>query len=111
MFCDLSFLEKDSKVLDNCCGTGGFLVSAMYKMISKTNKQSEIDKIISSQLVGVEEKPDMFTLSAGNMILRGDGKTNLYQGDCFDDDILNEVKKHKCNIAMINPICTQARRK
>ena len=103
LFCDLSFLEKDSKVLDNCCGTGGFLVSAMYKMISKTNKQSEIDKIISSQLVGVEEKPDMFTLSAGNMILRGDGKTNLYQGDCFDDDILNEVKKHKCNIAMINP--------
>ena len=103
LFCDLSNLNKDSKILDSCCGTGGFLVASMYRMISLTSTKKEVEKIISSQLVGIEEKPDMFTLSAGNMILRGDGKTNLYQGDCFQEDIIKEVKKHKCNVGMINP--------
>lgn len=31
LFCELAQIDKDSVVLDNCAGTGGFLVSAMKK--------------------------------------------------------------------------------
>ena len=33
LFCELAQIDKDSVVLDNCAGTGGFLVSAMKKML------------------------------------------------------------------------------
>ncbi|MBU0460285.1 MAG: SAM-dependent methyltransferase, partial [Nanoarchaeota archaeon] len=33
LFSDLAFVDKNSIILDNCTGTGGFLISAMQKMI------------------------------------------------------------------------------
>lgn len=50
----------------------------------------------------------MFALAASNMILRGDGKANLYQGSCFDDAISKAVIKHGCNVGMINPPYSQS---
>ena len=37
LFCDIVAIDKDSIVFDNCCGTGGFLISAMNKMIKCAN--------------------------------------------------------------------------
>jgi type I restriction-modification system DNA methylase subunit len=50
----------------------------------------------------------MYALAASNMLLRGDGKANLYQGSCFDQAIVDAVKKHHCNIGMINPPYSQS---
>ena len=33
LFCELAQIDKDSVVFDNCAGTGGFLVSAMKRML------------------------------------------------------------------------------
>jgi hypothetical protein len=41
------------------------------------------------------------------MILRGDGKANLYQGSCFDDAISKEIKAHGCDVGMVNPPYSQ----
>jgi type I restriction-modification system DNA methylase subunit len=49
----------------------------------------------------------MYALVASNMILRGDGKANLHQGSCFGEGITEAVKKHKCNIGMLNPPYSQ----
>ena len=92
LFCDLAYISPDSRVLDTCCGTGGFLVSAMYRMRVKAKDESQINKIISTQLVGAEEMPEMFALAAGNMILRGDGKSQLFKGDSFDSNIISALK-------------------
>ncbi len=107
LFCDLAYISPDSRILDTCCGTGGFLVSAMYRMIEKATTESQQNKIISTQLVGAEEMPEMFALAAGNMILRGDGKSQLFKGDSFDSDIISALKKAKCDIGMINPPFSQ----
>lgn len=45
----------------------------------------------------------MYALAASNMILRGDGKANLYQGSCFDAGITAAVKGHKASVGLINP--------
>ena len=48
----------------------------------------------------------MFALAVSNMILRGDGKTNLYQGSCFDDSLFNKIKG-KANAGFMNPPYSQ----
>ena len=60
-------------------------------------------------LVGGRQRPDMFALAIANMLLRGDGKANLYQADCFDRAIAKAMtsparRRHeRPNIGLINP--------
>lgn len=98
---------KASKVLDITTGTGGFLISAMQNMIKQSVSDAEREYIKKECLIGVEQQPSMYALAASNMILRGDGKANLYQGSCFDEGIVKAVKAHKCNVGMINPPYSQ----
>ena len=107
LFALLANVNKDSTVLDICAGTGGFLISAMMQMMRTTQTEAEIERIKSKGLVGVEQQPNMFALAASNMILRGDGKANLYQGSCFDEEIVAEVKKHHCDTGLLNPPFSQ----
>ena len=108
LFAHIANVNKSSKVLDLCAGTGGFLISAMHKMFKTARTENERENIKKHGLVGVEQQPNMFALAASNMILRGDGKANLYQGSCFDEGITSAIKKHNCNIGMINPPYSQS---
>lgn len=94
LFSLLANVQKDSRVLDICAGTCGFLISAMHQMFKQAFTDAEKDKIKKSGLVGVEQQPNMYALAASNMILRGDGKANLHQGSCFGEGITEAVKKH-----------------
>lgn len=79
----LANVNKDSIVLDTCTGTAGFLIAAMNQMMRTATTEAEVESIKKKQLIGVEQNPSMYALAASNMILRGDGKANLYQGSCF----------------------------
>ena len=106
LFTDIANIDKNDIVFDNCCGTGGFLISAMKKMIEGTgNDMDKIQNIQRNQLIGVESLPKMFALSCANMILRNDGKTNLYREDCFF--MINKIKKHNPTIGLLNPPYSQ----
>lgn len=52
-------------------------------------------------LIGCESDPVMYTLGCSNMILRGDGKSNIYHDDCFA--VRSELKAEKANIGFMNP--------
>lgn len=111
LFALIANVSKDDVVLDPCAGTGGFLISAMMQMGRSATTQAEIDSIKRDRLVGVEQRPGMYALAASNMILRGDGKANLYQGSCFDSAITKAVREHKDgqgtalrpNVGLVNP--------
>ena len=105
LFAELARLDKNSVVLDICAGTGGFLISAMKKMTERVSAE-EKRKILSNSLIGIEQEPQMFALAVSNMILRGDGKTNLYQGSCFDDVLFNKIIG-KANAGFMNPPYSQ----
>jgi len=105
LFAELAKLDKNSIVLDICAGTGGFLISAMKKMTEKVSAE-EKRRILSNSLIGIEQEPQMFALAVSNMILRGDGKTNLYQGSCFDDSLFNKIKS-KATAGFMNPPYSQ----
>lgn len=103
LFSLLANVQKDSKILDICAGTGGFLISAMHQMFKLAFTKEEKETIKQSGLIGVEQQPNMYALAASNMILRGDGKANLHQGSCFGDGITDAIKKYRCDIGMLNP--------
>jgi len=79
-------LKVTDKVFDPCCGTGGFLIAAMHDMIHKTDDEGQQNNIRKQQLYGIELQPYMFTISTTNMILRGDGKSNLENDDFLKTD-------------------------
>ncbi len=103
LFALIANVTKDDVVVDTCAGTGGFLISSMMQMAKTATTQAEIESIKKHRLVGVEQRAGMYALAASNMILRGDGKANLYQGSCFDTAITKAIKGHKPNIGLINP--------
>ena len=103
-FCELANLQSNDRIYDPCCGTGGFLVSAMSYMMKKSgNNQEEYKKIKSERLFGVEIRPDMFTHACSNMMMRGDGKSNIYHDDCFKEEVIKKIKNQKPNKAFLNP--------
>ena len=108
LFALLANVHKDSIVLDICAGTGGFLISAMHRMMQTAATEAERERIRDYGLVGIEQQPGMFALAASNMILRGNGKANLYQGSCHDDTITEAIKKHDATTGMLNPPFAQS---
>ncbi len=113
----LAGVNKDSYVWDFAAGSGGFLVSAMNLAINdaKTSiKDSEelnskITKIMNEQLLGIELLSDMYMLAVLNMILMGDGSSNiLYENSLttFDGNYSygpNMGKKFPANVFLLNP--------
>jgi len=109
LFSLIANVGPESKVLDICAGTGGFLISAMQHMLKKAVTEEERTDIKKNRLIGIENNPKMFALAASNMILRGDGKANLHQASCFDDAVIKAVKKMKPNVGMLNPPYAQSK--
>lgn len=126
LFALLADVSKDSVVLDPCTGTGGFLIAAMEKMSDPARNggtaltPDEIDAIKSRGLMGVEFQPQMFALAASNMLLRGDGKANLFLGSCFDDEIAGQLvdgtrdgsstRMPRPDVGIVNPPYSQGKK-
>ena len=104
--CDLARVNKNSRVVDICCGSGSFLVTAMSKMFRNANPD-EVENIRENGLYGVEFDEGLYTLAIANMIIRKDGKSNIYKGDCFNKGITEELKSKHINIGLINPPYSQ----
>ncbi|HAO23251.1 MAG TPA: methyltransferase [Desulfobacteraceae bacterium] len=103
LFSEIAGIDKDSVIFDNCCGTGGFLISAMKKMIKDAKGDSfKIKQIKNHQLIGIEYQDDIYALGVSNMVIHGDGKTNIYSGNCFK---LSETIKQKFHpdFGFLNP--------
>lgn len=106
LFCDLLDLKPDDKVMDPCCGTAGFLIAAMHNMLQKTDDDFEKNNIRKNQLFGIEDQSYMFTIATTNMILRGDGKSNLENQDFLKQNTA-KLQLKGCTVGMMNPPYSQ----
>ncbi len=103
LFCDLGELTIDDIVYDPCCGTGGFLVAAMQRMFKLAgNDMGKREHIRKLQICGSELRSDIFTYACSSMRFRGDGKSNIYNGDCFHY-AKSIADNHKPTISFLNP--------
>lgn len=109
LFCDLVDLKPTDVVLDPCCGTSSFLIAAMHRMTRDAKNKKEIANIKKEQLYGIEMRPKMFTIASANMILRGDGQSNLENKDFFK--VSNkELREKHCTVGFMNPPYSQAKK-
>ena len=89
----LARVTKDSYVWDFATGSAGLLVAAMNEMlIDAKNKISSPEKlrdkeieIKATQLLGLEVLPSIYMLAILNMILMGDGSSNIINKDSLND--------------------------
>ena len=105
-FCvDLVGVGASDRVIDIACGTGGFLVSAFDRMLTHAKGQPAREQVKSS-IFGFDTNPTVWALATLNMFFRGDGKSNITNGDCFDHLNRAEVKG-KFTRAFLNPPFSQ----
>ena len=83
----LAHCSKDNNILDPTCGSGTFLTNAMANMFNELEKDesfNEKQKIIKeNKLYGIEISEFNATLAGINMLLHGDGATNIFNENCF----------------------------
>lgn len=89
----LARVNKDSYVWDFATGSAGLLVAAMNEMLidAKNNIKSPDElaekelEIKTKQLLGIELLPSVYMLAILNMILMGDGSSNILNEDSLKD--------------------------
>lgn len=101
MMADICGVTKDDIVLDPACGTGGFLVACMDRLISEHHlSRSQMVDIVKTNLVGFEDEPVTAALCVANMILRGDGSTGVHRADCLTSPAFPQGT---ATVALMNP--------
>lgn len=89
----LARVNKDSYVWDFASGSAGLLVAAMNEMLvdakntitSPGQLAIKSADIKASQLLGIEILPNIYMLAILNMILMGDGSSNILNKDSLKD--------------------------
>ncbi|OPG60488.1 N-6 DNA methylase [Helicobacter pylori] len=108
----LSKVNKDSFVWDFATGSAGLLVASMNLMIEDAKKritspeelEQKIVHIKAKQLLGIEKLQKIYILAVLNMILMGDGSSQILNQDSlsgFDGKVNNEA--FKANAFVLNP--------
>jgi type I restriction enzyme M protein len=110
LFCELLDLKPEDVVLDPCCGTAGFLIAAMHMMLKKAKDDTQRKHIRKEQLHGIELQPYMFTIATTNMILRGDGKSNLINENFLKQES-DKLQLKSPTVGMMNPPYSQGSKK
>jgi type I restriction-modification system DNA methylase subunit len=86
------------KIYDSCCGTGGFLLECFkYLLKNSNNDDAEVKRIIREETIYGRELTSTARITKMNMILFGDGHSNIIQMDS-----LSKPVKEKYDIAVSN---------
>lgn len=88
-------IKHNDYIYDPTCGTGGFLVSA-FDYVKKDCTEEQINEFKHDHLYGIEQDPEIVGLALVNMIFRGDGNSNIYEGNTLNTHfkkVGNELKR------------------
>ena len=114
------------KILDTCCGTGGFLVSYLNILREMLEKQeyektgkhknieervnSRIKEICSRNLYGIDINPFLVRTCQMNLVMHGDGSSNVFRADTLTfpsewDNIgaIKHIGHKQFDIVLTNP--------
>lgn len=114
----LARINLNDVVLDTCTGTGGFLIEAMEKLnnLAQDDKK-KLKEIREHKLIGFENDSTLFALACSNMLLHGNGCSNmLYRSSLLkfnsknkkiinnkDQKVFEYIRKQKPTKCIINP--------
>ena len=106
--CRLTEVDRTKRVLDITCGSGSFLVQAMVKELAdcsrdKTEEEAKVlqDIVKKKHIYGIEVEEKAYGLSTTNMLIHGDGNSDIKFGSCFDCKAF--IKMADPDIVLMNP--------
>lgn len=106
--CRVTDVDRTKRVLDATCGSGSFLVQAMVKELAdcKRGKREEearelMEKVKKEHIYGIENEEKAYGLATTNMLIHGDGNSNIKFGSCFD--CKEFIKNANPDILLFNP--------
>ena len=113
------------KVLDCCCGTGGFLVSWLNNLrdvilgqerqrprsrLSPEEKaRTRVMTACRSNLFGLDINPQLVQTCQMNLVLHGDGSSNVYRADSvrspgeWDTEVRQKIPYGRVDVLFTNP--------
>ncbi len=112
------------KVLDCCCGTGGFLVSVINYLRRKITHFEQarggsdpggrvgirVKDLAERNLFGMDINPFLVRTTQMNLVMHGDGSANVFQGDSLaapgeweDKGARQRIKQDGFDIVVTNP--------
>ena len=113
------------KVLDCCCGTGGFLVSWLNNLYSillkqewsrpqrrsppKERARQRVQQVCTRNLFGLDINPTLVRTCQMNLVLHGDGSSNIYRVNSvrspgeWNSDARQMVPYGKVDLLFTNP--------
>ncbi|MBO7054962.1 MAG: N-6 DNA methylase [Bacteroidales bacterium] len=94
-------IYKTSRILDPTCGSGTFLVQAMTQALNDCETDSERNEIKKHQIYGIEFDKNVYGLSTTNMLIHGDGNSNIRCGSCFEKG--DWIKQANADVVLMNP--------
>ncbi|GAB6928234.1 N-6 DNA methylase [Paenibacillus sp. JCM 10914] len=103
---------KTPKIVDPACGSGGFLVYGLgmflkiaeteYKDILTLDQYTDLIKNIKEDMFyGQDANPSIVVAAKMNMIIAGDGASNIYQGNTLSQENIDKLKE--ADVIMANP--------
>lgn len=107
--CRVTEVNRNTRIFDGACGSGSFLVQGMVKALAdcttmngmQQQKEDQQAKIRREHIYGVEIEEKAYGLSTTNMLIHGDGNSNIKLGNLFKSkDFLQEADP---DVILMNP--------
>ncbi len=107
--CRVTDVDRTKRVFDGTCGSGSFLVQAMVLELADCNHQkaTEAEKkdmrqnVVKEHIYGIELEEKAFGLSTTNMLIHGDGNSNIIKANLFESE--DFIRKANPDIILMNP--------
>lgn len=99
--CKVAGIHRNIRILDPTCGSGTFLVQAMSQILKECETASEKKHVKEHQIYGIEFDENVYGLATTNMLIHGDGNSNIQAGSCFDKK--QWIESSGINLVLMNP--------
>lgn len=107
--CRVTGVNRHTRIFDGACGSGSFLVQGMVKAIAdctlmtgtQEEKERQQDKIRRDHIYGIEVEEKAYGLATTNMLIHGDGNSNIKFGSLFTSKQF--VHQADPDIILMNP--------
>jgi|SRR5690625_1643875 len=107
--CRVTGVDRNTRIFDGACGSGSFLVQGMVKALAdcttmpgtQSEKETQQAKIKREHIYGVEIEEKAYGLATTNMLIHGDGNSNIKFGSLFDS--MQFVLDADPDVVLMNP--------
>lgn len=106
--CRITNVDRTKVVMDVTCGSGSFLVQAMVQELADCGRKTTEaeaknlrNDVKKKHIYGIENEEKAYGLATTNMLIHGDGNSNIRFDSCFD--CKEFIQKAAPDIILMNP--------